>query len=66
MTAAPARVSVKEVRTGTAARILRVSQKTIARLCEEGTLRARRVTGQGWWLIDYDSLVLYAARIRNS
>ena len=30
----------KEISTGTAARILRLSQDTVTRLCEEGTLEA--------------------------
>lgn len=50
---------VTEVTVSTAARILRVSHDTVARLCESGTLKARRITNHGWWRIDYDSLIEY-------
>jgi excisionase family DNA binding protein len=58
-------VDESEISTGVAARILKVSQDTAARLCEAGTLRARRTT-LGWWRIKYDSVIEYSQQIRNS
>lgn len=46
----------KEISTGTAARILRLSQDTVTRLCEEGTLEAERTQPRGWWRISMDSV----------
>jgi excisionase family DNA binding protein len=60
-----ARSSSAEITTATAARILKVSHDTIARLCEEGRLRARRLRPRGWWRIEYGSLLEYSSRIRN-
>jgi len=57
-------VSPTEVTSGVAARILRISQETVTRLCEEGVLRARRVRATGWWMISFDSIVEHNARIR--
>ncbi len=61
-----AKVCSTEVTVGTAARILKLSYDTVNRLCEEGILRARRVMPRGWWRIEYDSLIEYGSRIRNS
>ncbi len=58
-------VSSTEVTTGVAARLLKVSQDTISRLCEEGILRARRVRETGWWFIDYNSVIEYDVKIRS-
>ena len=56
-----AKACVTEVTVSTAARVLKVSHDTVARLCEAGTLRARRITERGWWRIEYDSLIEYSA-----
>ena len=53
------RACITEVTVKTAARILNVSHDTVARLCEAGTLRARRITERGWWRIEYDSVIEY-------
>ena len=50
-----------EVTASTAARILKVSHDTVARLCDAGVLRARRITERGWWRIEYRSIISYAA-----
>jgi hypothetical protein len=54
-----------EVSTGAAARILKVSQDTVTRLCEAGVFKCRRVGSIGWWRIDYGSLLDYSFRISN-
>ena len=48
---------VAEVPARTAARILRLSTRTIGQMCAEGKLRARRIGERGWWRIDYASVV---------
>lgn len=62
---AAAIISATEVTTGVAARVLKVSQDTVARLCEEGLLRARRVRETGWWMINYDSIMEHKLKIRT-
>jgi len=62
---APAKVFSAEVTSGTAARVLRVSQSTVGRLCEEGRLRAWRLADAGWWRIDYASLIELLAERRG-
>lgn len=57
--------STTQVSTGTAARLMNVSQSTIGRLCEEGLLRAWRVTDRGWWRIDYGSVLELLRRRRD-
>jgi len=66
MSEQPAPISATQVTTGTAARLLKVSPDTINRLCEEGLVRAWRVTDRGWWRIDYASLLGYLAERRDS
>ncbi len=51
-----------EVTVSTAARILKVSHDTVARLCAARLLRARRITKRGWWRIEYDSVIAYGAK----
>jgi len=65
MTATRTATSSKEISTGTAARILRVSQPTVERLCEEGRLDARRIPPRGWWRIDFDSVIDFRERQRS-
>lgn len=50
-------LSKTEVTVGTAVRVLRLSKRTVIRMCESGKLRARRLGEFGWWRIDYDSLI---------
>jgi len=42
--------------TGAAARLMRVSQSTVQRLCEDGSLRAWRPTDRGWWRVEVASV----------
>ncbi len=53
----------KEIFVGQAASILKVSRNTVERLCEEGTLRARRFPDRGWWRIERDSVVEHRERV---
>jgi excisionase family DNA binding protein len=55
-----------EVSTGAAARLLGVSQPTIRRMCEDGTLKARRDPHSGYWRIDYQSLDEYRNQTVNA
>ncbi len=57
---------LREINSGTAARILKVSPDTVTRLCERGLLRARRVGLRGWWRIRYASVIEYRKRMSNS
>ena len=54
---------ITEVTVKMAARELNVSHDTVARLCEAGALRARRISERGWWRIEYDSVVEYKASL---
>jgi helix-turn-helix protein len=55
----------REINSGTAARLLKVSQDTVARLCKRKLLRARRVAIHGWWRISHASVVEYRKRMSN-
>jgi len=55
-----------EISTGAAARLLGLSQKTIQRMCEDGTLRARKDPRSGYWRIDYESLDEYRSQSINA
>jgi excisionase family DNA binding protein len=46
-----------EIRTGTAARILGISQSTVIRLAQQGQLAARRLPPRGWWRIKLSSVL---------
>lgn len=65
MTSPAQTLSVTEITTGVAARILNTSQDTVARLCEEGILRARRLRTNGYWMIDYASAIEYRNKLRS-
>lgn len=66
MATSPAQIiSRTEITTGAAARILCTSQDTVARLCEEGILRARRLRTNGYWMIDYASAIEYRNKLRS-
>lgn len=62
---APRSISSTQVTSGTAARLMKVSRGTIESLCEEGKLRAWRVTDRGWWRIDFSSLMEFLAERRD-
>ncbi len=57
--------TLQEVSSGKAARILKLSTDTVARLCERGLLRARRSGLRGWWRIQHASVIEYRDRMRN-
>jgi excisionase family DNA binding protein len=40
---------------------MKVSRGTVENLCEEGKLRAWRLKENGWWRIDYSSVVAFLA-----
>lgn len=66
MATSPAQIiSRTEITTSVAARILDTSHDTVMRLCEQGILRARRLRKNGWWLIDYASLIEYRNKMRT-
>lgn len=54
-----------EVTSGTAARVMKVSRGTVENLCEEGKLRAWRLRDNGWWRIDYSSVLEFLAERRD-
>lgn len=54
----------REIYTGTAARMLGLSAKTINKMCEEGTLRSWRFEPFGWWRIDYDAVMELRDKLR--
>jgi excisionase family DNA binding protein len=58
-------MAAREISSGTAARLLKVSQDTVTRLCKRKLLRARRVPVHGWWRISHASVVEYRKRMTN-
>jgi excisionase family DNA binding protein len=52
-----------EISSRAAARILRVSQTTVYRLIEDGSIKGWQLKAGGWWRIEYDSVIDYRAKI---
>jgi len=66
MATSPAQIiSRTEITTSAAARLLNTSHDTVMRLCEAGILSARRLRKNGWWLIDYSSVIEYRNKVRT-